>query len=665
MVGGSEIGWWAGQKRRRGLGATVSIDTGGTFTDGYYTRGELAARVKVDTTPHDVTEGMARCVAGGAVALGYPDTQALLLDTDAFRFSSTIGTNSILQRSGPRVGLMVSAGAAATLYEDGLSPLYDVFLRPDLVVEIGDPHDRAEVKAAVRRLLVGGARVLVASLAGSEDDPGGEQAIKKTVYAEYPRHYLGAVPCLAASDVTPRPGAARRTATAVIDAYLYPDMVKALYKADEDLRAQGYPHPLLIVHSSGSVARVAKTRAIETYSSGPVGGVYGSARLAGHYNLPAVVTMDIGGTSTDVSLVMGASVPSQAQPEVAGIAVHTPRVRVDALGGGGGSIARRTPDGSFTVGPDSAGAVPGPACYGLGGTSPTVTDAEVVLGHLDPAWFLGGRRRLDPHRARAAVERLAGAAMPGGAGMSPEMAAEEAAWAVHQALVELVAAKVAAVAAEAPAGTSGVALFAFGGAGGLVAAEVAARAGLGLAYSFPTSPVFSAFGIAGMPLGHTYETVPGTGLADRLAALADRAALDVAGEGFDPAQVSFRVGVDDARGHWLLAVEAGWDEVAAEVAAGDDEVRGVRLQAVVPVASAPLARPPSGPPADAAGKGTREIWRPGGWRTAAVYDREQLAPGATLSGPALVEGVDTTIVVPEGVTLSVDGYATAVLEASV
>ncbi|HEY3240477.1 MAG TPA: hydantoinase/oxoprolinase family protein, partial [Acidimicrobiia bacterium] len=520
------------------MGATISIDTGGTFTDGYFTRGDQSARVKVDTTPHDVTEGLGRCVAHGAAALGYPDVQALLLNTDAFRFSSTIGTNSIIQRSGPRVGLMVSAGAGETLYGDGPSPLYDVFLRPDLVVEISDPHDRAEVKAAVRRLLVAGARVLVASLAGSEGDPGGEQAIKKTVYGEYPRHYLGAVPCLVASDVTPRPGAARRTATAVIDAYLYPDMVKALYQADEDLRAQGYPHPLLIVHASGSVARVAKTRAIETYSSGPVGGVYGSARLAHHHKLRAVVTMDIGGTSTDVSFIDDAQVPSQTRPEVAGIDVHTPRVRVDAVGGGGGSIARRAAERTFTVGPDSAGAVPGPACYGLGGTQATVTDAEVVLGHLDPGWFLGGRRRLDPERARLAIERIAAPGMPGGTGVSPGMpggtgvspgmSVEEAAWAVHRGLVELAAGKVAEVAAATAVPTAEVALFAFGGAGGLVAAEVAARSGMAQAYSFVTSAVFSAFGIAGMPLGHTYETAPGPDLAGRLAGLADRAALDVA-----------------------------------------------------------------------------------------------------------------------------------------
>ncbi len=652
------------------MGATVSIDTGGTFTDGYFTRGDQSARVKVDTTPHDVTEGLARCVAQGATALGYPGVQALLLDTDAFRFSSTIGTNSIIQRSGPRVGLMVSAGAAKNLYGAGPSPLYDVFLRPELVVEISDPHAATEVKAAIRQLLVGGARVLVASLAGSEDDPGGEQAIKKTVYTEYPRHYLGAVPCLVASDVTPRPGAARRTATAVIDAYLYPDMVKALYKADEDLRAQGYPHPLLIVHASGDVARVAKTRAIETYSSGPAGGIFGSARLAQRAGLGAVATMDIGGTSTDVSLVIDGQAAPDPDPEVAGIPVHVARARVEALGIGGGSLVRRDPDAipgsgvspkSLSVGPDSAGAVPGPACYGLGGTQATVTDAELLLGHLDPSWFLGGRRRLDPGRARSAIERIAG-----------EASVETVAWAIHQAVAEQAATGVARQVARTGRAATDVVLFAFGGAGGLVAAEVAARCGLSRACSPSASAVFSAFGIAGMFLGHTYETGPGPQLGDRLEALANRAALDVTGEGFDPDGLSYRIAVEHPGGLDVAPVDGSpgsgvsptfWDEVAGRAMSLNP--RAVSLQAIMPIPRAPLEPwPETGTTAEAARKGEREVWRPAGWMVAAVYDRERLVPGAVLEGPALVEGIDTTIVVPEGFVLSVDEYATAVLEAS-
>jgi len=475
MVYVKRQGCWGDQWSRREeqrVGSTVNIDTGGTFTDGYFTRGDAAFRVKVDTTPHDLTECLANCVAEGAKLLGYPGVQALLVDTDVFRFSSTIGTNSIIQRTGPRIGLLVSPGAARTLYGEAPSSLFDSLIREDLVAEVADPFDADEVRAAARRLLVGGARILVASLAGSEDDATGEEAIKKLVTTEYPRHYLGAVPCLLASDVTPRAGAGRRTATAVVNAYLHPDMVRSLYKADEDLRRGGYPHPLLIVHASGGVARVAKTRAIETYNSGPVGGVHGTARMARQYGLAHVAAIDVGGTSTDISVVTDGNVAFETDPHVENIPVHSPMVWVEAIGGGGGSIARRT-ENAYTVGPDSAGAVPGPACYGLGSTRPTVTDAEVVLGHLDPQWFLGGRRRLDPQRARSALEQIAG-----------DDPAEHAAWQVHQTLVAVVGDRVGQELAGREIDPAEATLFAFGGGGGLIAAEVAARCGIPRVLSF-------------------------------------------------------------------------------------------------------------------------------------------------------------------------------------
>jgi N-methylhydantoinase A/oxoprolinase/acetone carboxylase beta subunit len=437
----------------------------------------------------------------------------------------------------------------------------------------------------------------------------------------------------------------------VIDAYLHPDMVKVLYKADEDLRAQGYCHPLLVVHASGGVARVAKTRAIETYGSGPAGGVYGSARVAHRYRLPAVVTMDVGGTSTDMSLVLGGHVPSEADPNVAGIPVHLPRVRVDAVGGGGGSLVRRSPDGRLRVGPDSAGAVPGPACYARGGTQATVTDAEVVLGHLDPGWFLGGRRRLDPGRARAALARLGG---------DPP---EDVAWAIHRGLVSVAATRVAELTASAGVRPADVTLFAYGGAGGLVAAEVVAACGLSRAFCPASSAVFSAFGIAGMPLAHTYETLPGAGLPDRLRALADRAALDVAGEGFEPASISFVVGLQHTGGHDLVRAESdAWDELAERLVAPPGEsLLVVRLQAIVPLPHAPLtAAAVTATPA--VPRGERTVHRPGGPVVAAVYHRAGLAPGDRLEGPALVEAADTTIVVPEDFRLSVDGYGTVILE---
>ena len=631
------------------MGSTVNIDTGGTFTDGYFTRDGKSARVKVETTPHDLTECLGDCVRRGAAVLGHGTVQELLLDTEVFRFSSTIGTNSIIQRTGPRLGLLVSSGHGSDLYGPRNAALLDLLLRPDMVAEISDPHDERTVRDVVRRLLIGGARVLVVSLEDSDSDPSGERAIKAVVQREYPRHYLGAVPCLLASEMTPRPGAERRTATAVIDAYLHPDMVRTLYRADEQLRDDGHPHPLLIVHASGGVARVAKTRALETYNSGPVGGAHGSARMAGQYGLAHAVGMDIGGTSTDVCLVSDGRVAYQADPRVAGIGVHVPMVEVAAVGGGGGSIARRTASG-YTVGPDSAGAVPGPACYGLGGTDPTATDAEVVLGHIDPDWFLGGRRRLDPARARAAVQRIAG-----------DDAVEAAAWGVHRALVDVAASEVAAMLERRGVAGPDCVLFAFGGGGGLYGAEVARACGIPRVYSFAHSSVFSAFGISGMDVSHVYE-LPVTGdTVQALRAARERALVDAEGEGLDPTALRFDLEVDGAAVVGVTALDGDWG-AAAQALSG---AAGARLRATEPARQAPPANGTaagSGDGADGARKGERTIHRPEGPLTAAVYDRDRLAPGTVVAGPALVEAMDTTIVVPPGARLRIDDHRTGIIE---
>ncbi len=623
------------------LTASINIDTGGTFTDGYFVRDGSAERVKVDTTPHDLTECLGSCVAEGARRLGYPSVQALLLDTEVFRFSSTIGTNSIIQRTGPRIGLIVSPGAAAGLYGEGESSLYEFLLRRELVAEVADPFDGVEIRSVVRKLLVGGARILVVSFAGSEDDPLAEEAVKKIVQSEYPRHYLGAVPCLLASEITPRSGAERRTATVVINAYLHPDMVRFLYKADEDLRSEGHPHPLLIVHSSGGVARVAKTRAVETYNSGPVGGVYGAAAVSARLGLDHVVTMDVGGTSTDVAVVSGAHVPFEADPRVAGVAVHVPMVRVDAVGGGGGSLAGHV-DGMYTVGPESAGASPGPACYGLGGQRATATDAEVVLGHLDPDYFLGGRRRLDPVRARSALERVAGGD-----------SVEEAAWQVHRALVKVAADKVAAMIAESGTPPSQFTLLAFGGGGGLYGAEVAEACGVLRVLSLPQSSVFSAFGISGMDLAHVYELRPGADLAEQLAAATKRAALDAAGEGSEPSKLLYRLEIDRSDGSVVELYDGG----SVPAAATGPEVRALRIRAIVPIPQYETAtHPVEGEDAGKAHKGTRTVWRDGVAAAVAVYDRELLRPGNRVDGLAMVDATDTTILVPKGATLRVDEH---------
>jgi len=627
------------------LSTTISIDTGGTFTDGYFTHGETVARVKVDTTPHDLTECLAECVREGADKLGFPSVQALLLECETFRFSSTIGTNSIIQRTGPRIGLLVSPGETGGLYGTGESQLYEFFIRKELVIEVSDAFNAEEVQEHVNTLLVRGARILVASLEGSDQDPAGELAIKQVIQREYPRHYLGAVPCLLASEVTTRPGAERRTATAVINAYLHPDMVKILYKADEDARTGGYPHPLLIAHASGGVARVAKTRAIETYNSGPVGGVYGSQRMLEAYRIKQAVAVDIGGTSTDITVLAADGIPFDPAPAVEGVPVHTPMVRIKSVGGGGGSIVRLTPHG-YTIGPDSAGASPGPACYGLGGTHATGTDAEVVLGNIDPDWFLGGRRRLDAGRARAAIEKVAG-----------DRSAVEAAWEIHEAIVSLVAREILQSLKELKLSPGDFSLFAFGGAGGLYAAEIAAQCGVHEVLCFDPASVFSAFGIAGMDLSHVYD-VPVNQPGDKaLAALRRRAELDVMGEGFPTSALSFQLEVEDGDAISIVEINGDWGKASKGLA----QFAGrARLRASVPIERGAVSNLGSaGGDKSRALKANREVFHTGESHShAAVYDRELLEVGKVIDGPALIEARDTTLLIPPDQTGVMDQYGT-------
>jgi N-methylhydantoinase A len=630
------------------MGTTINIDTGGTFTDGYFSRGDRIEWVKVETTPHDFSECLDNCIREGASRLGFDTVQDLLLDTEVFRFSSTIATNAIIQRSGPAIGLLVSPGERETLYGEGPSPLYGPFLRPDLVAEVGEPLDQEEVRTRVRELLVAGARILVVSLRGSEVDAAQERQIKGIVERDYPRHYLGAVPCLIASEVTPRPGAQVRTFTAVVNAYLHPVLVKTLYRADEDLRKGGLPRPLLVVQGSGGVARVAKTRAIETYNSGPIGGVFGSARAAQIREIDRVVTMDIGGTSTDVAVVLGGRVQHEPRPEIGGVPVHTPMMWVEAVGGGGGSIARRDGDG-YRVGPDSAGASPGPACYGLGGIQPTVTDAEVVLGHINPDNFLGGRRRLDAERARRALAAIAGDGALGEAGL-----------AVRRALVRTAAGKVQELVEANGGAPDSFVLFAYGGGGGLFAVDVARACGIPRVYCFRSSSVFSAFGIAGMPLGHVYEVAVGNGLPDRLRGLMTRAAVDVRGEGLDPLHLTFILEIDREGGE-VESVELGegWDGMLPGMEGADR----LFLRAMVPILESPLRpRPEEAVDPSLAVVGEREVHTPEGPATLPIYERARLKAGHAFEGPGLVEGTDTTIVVPAGASLRMDPYLTAIIE---
>ena len=311
------------RRDRKGCGGhtqatfNIGVDTGGTFTDAFVADdagGNWTA--KVPTTPHDLTVCFSDAIEACAQAVGLA-RHDLLRRTAVIRFSSTIATNTALTRSGPKLGLLVTAAGREELY--GLAgtaagAALAEFIEPDMITGIAEelsPDGEVlvspspdEVITAVRDLLERGARLLVVCLRHSAVNPAHEAAVGRIINASYPRHYLGAVPTLLSTDVSVIADDADRMAAAVVNGYLHRRLATSLYKAEDDLRAAGLARPLLIVTADGSVARVAKTRALDTYQSGPAAGVHGAALLARTYRLGSALTADVGGTSTDFGLVV-------------------------------------------------------------------------------------------------------------------------------------------------------------------------------------------------------------------------------------------------------------------------------------------------------------------------------------------------------------------------
>jgi N-methylhydantoinase A len=652
----------------------IGVDTGGTFTDAFIAD-EDGGRwtVKVPTTPHDLTVCFAEAIEASAQAVGLA-RHDLLRRTAVIRFSSTIATNTALTRSGPKLGLLVTAGGAAP--EAKLMR----FIEPDMITGIAEavsPDGEVlarpspdEVIAAVRDLLERGARLLVVCLRHSAVNPANEAAVGRIINASYPRHYLGAVPALLSTDVSLVADDADRMAAAVVNGYLHRRLATSLYKAEDDLRAGGLARPLLVVTADGSVARVAKTRALATYQSGPAAGVHGAALLARTYQLEVALTADVGGTSTDFGLVVAGQPVWRPRVDVGGLEIAQPSVELHSIALGGGSVV--TLDGAIGIGPASAGAAPGPACFGLGGSDPTPTDAWLVLGYLDPANYLGGRRRLFPDLAAEALMRVVGDPL----GLS----AEEAALAVAEAAVQAAAdgvgqmlARPAVQAALRGRPAADLALISYGGGGGCLLPAVAARAGLGPVYLPALSPVFSAFGVSTFDVQHTYETRIPVGqlnpadptnpsdLPAPVATLVAAARRDARGEGFDPDQARLAVSVRDADGR-VLADDLEPDQVAAAVQRAGlpaDQPVLIRLRATCAVHKPGLSVEAEGSAAPQADQ--RSVLLPDGRREIPVYARDRLHSGHAITGPCLIESSGSTYLIPVGMNGRIDQFGTAVL----
>jgi N-methylhydantoinase A len=667
---------------------TIDIDNGGTFTDGFFTRDGHIEWVKVDTTPHDLTVCFLKCIEEGAAKFGLTVPQ-LLHVTEVIRFSTTHATNTLLQRSGPRLGLLVTRGFEESLYSSAArSPALDFIVPADMVVGIDEPSgkdsvDRGQVRLAIRKLLGHGARMIVVSLHHAHLDPTNELMIKEIAEDDYPKHYLGAVPLLLSSEVSATDDEASRTNIALLNAYFHPDMVRFLYKSEDEVRNQGYRKPLLVVHADGGVARVAKTTAIMTHNSGPSAGVLGTAYMSRLYHLTYVASMDIGGTSADISLVIDGRHGYKRQTTLEGIPVKLPVIEVYTTAAGGGSIARPQNEGRIKLGPDSAGAMPGPACYGLGGNEATSTDACIVLGYIDPDYFLGGKRRLDAGLAREVItENLA---RPLG------IPVEACGRLITEAMQDICAEDISNLIKAGGYSPGEFALFSFGGAGGLYCCGIADKVGIPRIYCFRFSSVFSAFGSSCADVLHTYESLAKLSLKRQgsqtqikkfnkvVQGLIDAVLKDMRGEGFPPEKVSFSLELEVASGGDTSVVASpvtlleGPPDVARILEAytgqnNSGHIDGLtihlfRLRATSPAAHPTLATHDfAGESAEKALKGYRDVYWKDSFKRTPIYGQSKLACGNIVTGPAVIESDDTTILIPGGRKYTVDNYLNGVID---
>ena len=702
--------------------ASIDIDVGGTFTDLVLTLDGERLIAKCPTTPHDLSIGFVNAIEAGADKLGL-SVEELLPKIDIIRYSTTVALNRLLQRIGPRIGLLMTEGHEDTIiigrgaqWTDGQRvaerrniavqnkplPLIERNLilgvkeRVDSSGAVLRPLDEEDVRRKLRLLMDRGARAIVVSLLWSFVNPVHEKRVREIIREEYKEFHIGFVPVVLSSSVVSKIGEYERTMTAVLDAYLQQSMQNDIGATWDKLRDKGFRGAFLMIHNSGGSADIFKTPASRTFNGGPVAGLMGSAYFAEKLGYRNVIAGDVGGTSFDVALVVESSVRNYTfRPVIDKWMVNVTMMQTLSVGAGGGSIAK-VEGGRLSVGPRSAGSMPGPACYDLGGTDPTVTDADVVLGYINPETYFGGRMPLSKAKAERAIRDKI--AQPLG------IEVIEAAALIRRVIDENMAGAIKREVHMRGYHPEDFVLFAFGGAGPTHMAGL--RGDVPKAVMFPAAPVFCAMGSSIMDIVHMYEQsrrmvfmAPMTEqiVIDRAAfnstvdALVAKARQELASEGLDNGDAQFSLELDMLYGGQVnlkrassprLRIESDADALAVYDAFEKEfseafsplvvnKPGGVFLDNFVLRVTVPTWKPEvpvyemQGADPSAAQLGKRKAYWPETkqWVDTPTYQFEQLQSGNVVLGPAVIEAELTTIVVPPEQKFSIEKHGLGILEA--
>jgi N-methylhydantoinase A/oxoprolinase/acetone carboxylase beta subunit len=630
----------------------INIDNGGTLTDICVWDGSSFSFTKTLTTPYDLSECLFDGISKASTTLyGEADLERLLHSTAHIRYSTTQGTNALVERKGPAIGLIVEQDSVVDELRGGTDSARKLFddLVGSRVETIDTSLDAVALEAdAVKKVNAlttrGAARIVVIG-----ESPEAEATIRTVLLRAFPRHLLGSVPFLFSWEFVPDRDRSRRAWSSVINTFLHPVMEGFLFQAQGRLREHRVSNPLLVYRNDGASSRVSKSVALKTYSSGPRGGLEGTRALAAGYGLGHVLMMDVGGTTTDVGVVEEGVIRTTRRGAVEGAPTSFPLSDVHSSGVGGSSIIE-VRDGAITVGPRSVGAAPGPACFGLGGKEATITDVNLLLGVLDTSSYLGGQMALDAARSEAVIR---------------SEIAEPLGVSLEEALVMMEHAYYATMArAISPLVGNSTTVAAFGGAGPMSACGAAELAGVKSVLVPRMAAVFSAFGISFSDIGKTYEAVIEERDAEALAALqgqlAERARRDMFQEGYSLEDCSLR---------WTIVAEDSEGEVAearpfvpGEGAVAQDGHLSLRLEVTASLPHAPLSDGTAVVRQAAVSSGARTVRMSADETTQLpVYVLDDQPRGAHAVGPAIVEGPFFTARVSPGWELDVTSSGDLIL----
>lgn len=693
----------------------VSVDIGGTFTDCFVAWNGSYVEGKALTTHHNLALGFNEALADACTQLQLEIT-AVLSQVDSVRYATTLGTNALIERKGPRIGALVTAGFKSTIplsrargYGEGLPEIDQMDIpnarRPPPLVPIPMIRevrervdylgnvlwrlDEEDFRARIRELVDNGAEALVVAFTNSVVNPAHELRAREIFLEEYPGHLLGAVPFLLSHQVAGRKGEYARATSTIIDAFLHQTMYHGLGTLELNLRAQGYNRPMLVSHNSGGMAQLNSTDALQTVHSGPVSGIAASEQLAQQGALGNVVATDMGGTSFDIGLVVEGGVKFyDFNPVIDRWLVSVPMVHLVTLGAGGGSIARfERMFGALEIGPQSAGSDPGPACYDRGGLEPTVTDADLLLGYLDPGNYANGRIGLNPRRARRAiVERL---------GKSLQLDEIETAKLIKRTVDSNMANGISTELRTRGYEPRDFTILAYGGNGPLHACGIADALGVERVLAPPFSSTFSACGAGNVNQMHIHEMSTWTvlfhagartflrdydGFNAAVEELERRGRDDLLRQGIESGDIRFRLELDMRYGNQrvetpvvsqvrrieslrdvLSLIEQFYRRYGERFGEGSQSPEaGVRINTIrvcafveQPTVQFALLAPPTEGKSPGERAGVRNchfVGRSGPIPTP-IYRAEAVPEGTVIEGPAIVASRATTYLVEPGWTL--------------